>query len=376
MEDGLRDKFKYGCDYNMKIIVRGARRTGKTSLLNRLQGLQMPNSYIPTPEIRIGTINWTGSSLTADHVKVEAWEVVDHGIMKEDASLSADTLAGLSPRARKSKTSNWDRTKKQRGAQTVGALDASMVDVYKGTDGVIFMVDVRDKKTFQYAAMLLDGVPVHIPTVVIGNFADCSDLERQVTVDDLASLVTTPPKKMKSPIADPVVEKMKQAEKIQKAAPQQGEKGVQRRSSILSTPPSTPPSSDDEATAADDGNDAESMELHASQHASVSVDPSAATDAGAEGTTTVAADADVEAEEARVVAIAEASAAIAVAVENGQLPQAELLQPSSNSSSRSVSGGKVSRLQVQRLNQIYAQYCLLSATFYTWILTTRCAVPR
>ena len=118
MEDRLREKFRDGCNFNLKVIVRGARKTGKTSLLNRLQGLQMPNAYIPTPEIRIGTINWCGSTNASDSIKVEAWDVVDNGIMKEDASLSADTLAGLSPRTRKTKTSNWDRTKRQRGAQT------------------------------------------------------------------------------------------------------------------------------------------------------------------------------------------------------------------------------------------------------------------
>jgi GTPase SAR1 family protein len=326
MEDSLRDKFKHGCDYNMKIIVRGARKTGKTSLLNRLQGLQMPNSYIPTPEIRIGTINWTGSALTADHVKVEAWEVIDHGIMKEDASLSADTLAGLSPRTRKTKNSNWERTKKQRGAQTVGALDASMVDVYKGTDGVIVMVDVRDKKTFQYAAMLLDGMPVHIPTLIIGNFADCLDTEREVSVDDLASLLTAPAKHQpKSPSAVVgMTSANTQGESTQitseKKASAEGGGGEpqDKAPSMLSTPPSTPPASDDD----NDGDTANKD--------------------GAEGVggNTVGQSLP-ELDEDEVVAVAKASAAIAAAVERGQLPPAELLQPSSSSSSRSVSGGKV-----------------------------------
>ena len=42
----------------MKVVLRGARRTGKTSLLRRLQGQPVVPEYAPTPEIETAVIRW------------------------------------------------------------------------------------------------------------------------------------------------------------------------------------------------------------------------------------------------------------------------------------------------------------------------------
>jgi GTPase SAR1 family protein len=43
----------------MRIVIRGARGAGKTSMLQRLQGQRWSDRYVPTPEIGTAHINWS-----------------------------------------------------------------------------------------------------------------------------------------------------------------------------------------------------------------------------------------------------------------------------------------------------------------------------
>ena len=44
MDDIVRNRVRGGIQYNMKIVLCGARGTGKTSLFNRFQGLSFSSS--------------------------------------------------------------------------------------------------------------------------------------------------------------------------------------------------------------------------------------------------------------------------------------------------------------------------------------------
>ena len=66
----------------VKLVVRGARGVGKTSLLARLKGQPVPPEYAPTPEIQTASIAWVYKNAD-DKIEVEVWDVVDRALSEE-----------------------------------------------------------------------------------------------------------------------------------------------------------------------------------------------------------------------------------------------------------------------------------------------------
>lgn len=155
----------------MKIIIKGDRNVGKTCLFYRLQGQKFIEEYIPTEEIQVASIQWNYKA-TDDVVKVEVWDVVDRGRRRRK-------LEGLKMDNAPTSTENIIEEP---------ALDAEFLDVYKGTNGVIIVMDITKSWTFDYIQRELPKIPSHIPVIVLGNHCDMSH-HRTVTADHVTYFI-------------------------------------------------------------------------------------------------------------------------------------------------------------------------------------------
>jgi hypothetical protein len=140
MDHAVRSRFNHGIRYNMKVIMRGSKGTGKSLLWRRFQGMPFSDDvssalptcmrkftshvstwvvqHEPTPEIQvtlnlryefnvfvtdvglfiqIATINWTSptASVEDEAVKVEVWDVVDGAFRTLQNSVNRISTADL-----------------------------------------------------------------------------------------------------------------------------------------------------------------------------------------------------------------------------------------------------------------------------------------
>lgn len=168
MNQSLQRRFAKGVQYNMKIVIRGDRNTGKTTLWHRLQGKKFVEDYIPTQSIQVTSIHWNYKT-TDDVVKVEVWDIVDKGKTKK----RGDTL----------KLENDPQE-----TDTQMALDAEFLDVYKNCNGVVMMFDITKQWTFNYIEKELPNVPRDIPVCVLGNYRDMGE-HRVILPDDVRTFI-------------------------------------------------------------------------------------------------------------------------------------------------------------------------------------------
>lgn len=104
-------------------------------------------TYTPSEEINVASIQWSFKA-TEDVVKVEVWDVVDRGKAR-----ARPTGLKISSKASIPETP---------------ALDAEFLDVYKGTHGVILMMDITKNWTFEYVSKEISKIPAYIPVLLLG----------------------------------------------------------------------------------------------------------------------------------------------------------------------------------------------------------------
>ncbi|KAG0333950.1 hypothetical protein BG004_000617 [Podila humilis] len=185
----IHASFNKGIPLNMKIIIRGDIRTGKTSVFERLQGLpfRKEHQYRTTDQIQVANIPWQYPH-TKDIIKVEIWDVVDKGVQARELTTStanATLKIDNSPASPKSRAPQGADT----APHAAFALDASTIDVYRNTDGVILIYDVSKPWTFEYVAKTLAQVPTNIPVLLLRNFTDESHSQSIVDMERVEVLM-------------------------------------------------------------------------------------------------------------------------------------------------------------------------------------------
>ncbi|KAG0271836.1 Rab-like protein 6 [Linnemannia exigua] len=169
----IHASFNRGIPLNMKIVIRGDIRTGKTSLFERLQGHPFPNeqSYGTTAQIQVANIPWQYAQ-TKDIIKVEVWDVVDKGVQTGELKGSGSNALKIDNHTPASPSKSNPASDTDSAPHAAFALDASTIDVYRNTDGVILLYDISKPWTFDYAVKALTDIPTNIPVLLLSNFTD------------------------------------------------------------------------------------------------------------------------------------------------------------------------------------------------------------
>jgi GTPase SAR1 family protein len=172
MDWEMKRKLARGVDFNMRVVIRGDRSTGKSCLFNRLQGKPFIEEYNQTPAIQISSIHWN-YKVTDDIIKVEVWDVVDVAKKKkpDKGSLKTNNDEEAPPKAPELEIKP-PSGKVGEGSHTFGELDARTIDVYKGTHAVVFLFDPSKKWTWEYIEKEAPNVPENIPICLLANFKD------------------------------------------------------------------------------------------------------------------------------------------------------------------------------------------------------------
>lgn len=205
LDKELQRKFARGVNYNMKVIIKGDNKVGKTSLFLRLKGYGFEENYNPTEALNVTSIDWNYKA-TDDVVKMDLWEAVDSASKKNvnfvdlkldnnnanqsdndiDQSKNASGSQHVSDKQATSKSkviitstqlifngnsSNQTSPIPESARQSLAELSESY-DVYKGANAVLLMMDMTKSWTFKYVQCELPKIPKHIPVLVISNHRD------------------------------------------------------------------------------------------------------------------------------------------------------------------------------------------------------------
>ncbi|GBG27331.1 Rab-like protein 6 [Hondaea fermentalgiana] len=183
LDPRLQARLRQGVNCNVKILLRGARRSGKTTLLLRLRG-KSPQSFVdyhPTPEISVGHVHWR-NRISEEIVKLEAWDVVDialtdpNGASEEElAEIARERASNLdedAPAALADAHFQMLRRRPSSGATKIVPLDARQVDVYRDADGIVVLYNPLKRSSWQEALEIVRAAPAYLPCVVLRNFAD------------------------------------------------------------------------------------------------------------------------------------------------------------------------------------------------------------
>jgi hypothetical protein len=163
MNPEIAAKIQRGVRCNVKVVLRGMRKTGKSALLAALHGHAYPEVYSPSKEISAATIHWQKNKDDELGAKVEIWDVVDES---PDSNQNGKLLRA----------------------------DATTIDVYRGCHCVVFMVDCTRPETLEYVRKEAVKLPPTIALLICLNFSDHPSGAKVVSERDCDTLCNSLPR--------------------------------------------------------------------------------------------------------------------------------------------------------------------------------------
>ena len=181
MDDQMKKKYQAAKQkYNMRVIIKGDTNTGKTSLFRILKGEPFLTDHISTKQLQTTTVDWSYKA-TNDIVKVDVWDIVDNS--EATTALSEEELKKQISSSMNSKSSTFHAN-----------VDSSVLDIYKQTHAVIFMMDPVKKWTLDYIKRELPKVPQKTFILIVQNYKDKEE-HRAISRSEINNWV----KSLKSP---------------------------------------------------------------------------------------------------------------------------------------------------------------------------------
>ena len=199
----VKRRINEGVLYNLKIIIRGDRATGKSNLFRRLQGMAFIADHLVTPEIAVGTLNWQNNEdgsisneetlALASSVKVDVWDVVDKApqFASFDGRLPSSSSSSASSGSKLNRKLPSTSTSQQLGRTKLGQADAENIDVLRDTHAVIFLISPFSRDSLDYVELKAQEVPSDVMMLLLLNFNDLVEIDPsrvRVTFQDVRSL--------------------------------------------------------------------------------------------------------------------------------------------------------------------------------------------
>lgn len=214
LDKELQRKFAHGVHYNLKVIIKGDARVGKTALFKRLEGHEFEDNYPPTENLTVTSINWNYKA-SDNIVKIDLWEAIDPIWRKNNNSSPDLKLENQIQTQNGNSNSNGDSNNSlpvqikpqqpqyissarlafndsknpipEEAKESLARLSENL-DVYKGSNAVLLVFDMTKLWTFKYVQAELPKVPSHIPVLVVANHRDMGH-HRTVSTEQAKSFI-------------------------------------------------------------------------------------------------------------------------------------------------------------------------------------------
>lgn len=204
LDKELQRKFARGVNYNMKVVIKGDARVGKTSLFMRLKGHGFQEDCAPTETLNVTSIDWNYKA-TDDVVKIDLWEAADCGSKRAqvnfvDLKTSEDgtTEDNTNIRSQANNDMKVSTTVIATPMANATYIPESLrqrlaslqdcYDVYKGANAVMLVMDMTKLWTFKYVQNELSKIPKDIPVLIIANHRDQGH-HRTVSAEQVRALI-------------------------------------------------------------------------------------------------------------------------------------------------------------------------------------------